>query len=182
MYPIIFSTDLNWSQKWPVGPLNRRKSADRRKNPMSAIWGILEANLKKSSTLMLMMNISFVPSICIHRSIIFNFIEKISTHFLTIVKNLTFSLFLTVCVCVFVERERERERNCILSQACYPKIHLSVLQTVCVRIFRFIIGLFSLFCLVLFCFFFFFFGVFFAADTRTPLFCLRLLKSRLTIC
>ena len=34
MYPIIFSTDLNWSQKWPPGPLNRRKSADWRKNPM----------------------------------------------------------------------------------------------------------------------------------------------------
>ena len=117
---------------------------------------------------MLMMNISFVPSICVHRSIIFIFIEKISTHFLTIVKNLTFSLFPTLCVCVCVcvlrererekekerERERERERNCIFSQACYPKIHLSVLQTVCVRIFRFIIGLFSLFCLVLFCFLF----------------------------
>ena len=55
-----------------------------------------------------------------------------------------------VCVCVERERERERERNCILSQACYPKIHLSVLQTVCVCIFRFIIGLFSFF--FLFCF------------------------------
>ena len=33
-----------------------------------AIWGILEANLKKCSTLTFMMNISFVPSICIHRS------------------------------------------------------------------------------------------------------------------
>ena len=119
-----------------------------------AIWGILEANLKKSSTLMLMLNISFVPSICIHRSIIFIFTEKISTHFLTIVKNLTFSLSPTVCVCVCVCVERERERDCILSQACYPKIHLSVPQTVCVRIFRFIIGLFSLFCLVLFCFLF----------------------------
>ena len=31
-----------------------------------AIWGILEANLKKSSTLKFMMNISFVPSICHH--------------------------------------------------------------------------------------------------------------------
>ena len=41
-----------------------------------AIWGILEANLKKSSTLMFMMNISFVPSICIHRSIIFILLEK----------------------------------------------------------------------------------------------------------
>ena len=26
---------MNWSQKWPVGPLNRWKSADLRKNPMS---------------------------------------------------------------------------------------------------------------------------------------------------
>ena len=41
-----------------------------------AIWGILETNLKKSSTLKFMMNINFVPSICIHRSIILIFIEK----------------------------------------------------------------------------------------------------------
>ena len=41
-----------------------------------AIWGILEANLKKCSTLKFMTNISFVPSICIHRSIILIFIEK----------------------------------------------------------------------------------------------------------
>ena len=34
-----------------------------------AICGILEANLKKSSTLKFIMSISFVPSICIHRSI-----------------------------------------------------------------------------------------------------------------
>ena len=39
-----------------------------------AIWAILEAYLKKCSTLKSMMNISFVPSICIHRSIILNFI------------------------------------------------------------------------------------------------------------
>ena len=39
-----------------------------------AIWSILEANLKKSSTLMFMMNISFVLWICIHRSTIFIFI------------------------------------------------------------------------------------------------------------
>ena len=37
-----------------------------------AIWGILEA----SSTLKFMMNVSFVPSICIHRSNIIIFIEK----------------------------------------------------------------------------------------------------------
>ena len=32
---------MNWSQKWPVGPLNWRKSADWRKNPMSESnhWG-----------------------------------------------------------------------------------------------------------------------------------------------
>ena len=41
-----------------------------------AIWSILEAILKKSSTLKFMMTISFVPSICIHRSIILNFIQK----------------------------------------------------------------------------------------------------------
>ena len=40
------------------------------------VWGILEANLKKCSTLKFMMNISFVPSICIHRSIILIFKEK----------------------------------------------------------------------------------------------------------
>ena len=41
-----------------------------------AIWGILEANLKKSSTLKFIMNISFVPSVCIYRSIILTFIGK----------------------------------------------------------------------------------------------------------
>ena len=99
-----------------------------------ATWGILEANLKKSSTLMFMMNISFVPSICSHRSTIFIFIEKKSTHFLTTtVKNLTFFLSPTlcvcvcvcvcvwcVCVCVCVSVEREKE-NCILSQTCLPQ-------------------------------------------------------------
>ena len=60
------------------------------------------------------------------------------------------------------ERERDRE-NCILSQTCYPKIHLSELQTVCVCIFRVIIGLFSWFCFLflfvcLVCFVFCFFA------------------------
>ena len=41
-----------------------------------AVWGIQEASLKKSSTLKFIMNISFVPSVCIHRPIIFIFIEK----------------------------------------------------------------------------------------------------------
>ena len=40
------------------------------------IRGILEANLKKYSTLKFIMNISFVPSTCIHRSIILIFIGK----------------------------------------------------------------------------------------------------------
>ena len=39
-------------------------------------WGILEANLKKCSTLKFMTNISFVSSICIHRSIVLIFIKK----------------------------------------------------------------------------------------------------------
>ena len=41
-----------------------------------ATWGILEVNLKKYSTLKFIMNISFVPSMCIHRSIILIFIQK----------------------------------------------------------------------------------------------------------
>ena len=41
-----------------------------------AIWGTLEANLKQPSTLKFIMNISFLPSICNHRSIILIFREK----------------------------------------------------------------------------------------------------------
>ena len=41
-----------------------------------AVWGILEANLKKSSTLKFIMNISFLTSICIHRSITLIFTGK----------------------------------------------------------------------------------------------------------
>ena len=41
-----------------------------------AISDILEANLKESSTIKFIMNTSFVPSICIHGSIILIFIEK----------------------------------------------------------------------------------------------------------
>ena len=32
---------MNWSQKWPIGPLNRRISADWRKNPMSVYCSLL---------------------------------------------------------------------------------------------------------------------------------------------
>ena len=41
-----------------------------------AVWGILKANLKKSSTLKFIMNVSFLTSICIHRSIILIFVGK----------------------------------------------------------------------------------------------------------
>ena len=72
--------------------------------------------------------------------------------------------FVCVCVCVLRERERERERAESFPRPAYPKIHRSVLQTARVRIYRFMTGLFSLFCLVLFficlfvCLFFFFGG------------------------
>ena len=98
---------------------------------------------------MFMMNVSFVPSTCSHRSTIFIFIEKKSTHFLTTtVKNLTFFLspILCVCVCVCVCMLRERGRTVSFPRPAFSKKHLSVLQTVCVRIFRFMIVLFSLLC------------------------------------
>ena len=41
-----------------------------------AVWGILKANLKKSSTLKFIKNISFLTSICIHRSITLIFTGK----------------------------------------------------------------------------------------------------------
>ena len=41
-----------------------------------AVWGILGANLEKSSTLKFIMNISFLTSICIRRSIILIFIGE----------------------------------------------------------------------------------------------------------
>ena len=57
-----------------------------------------------------------------------------------------------MCVCVCVLRERERERAVSFPRPAYPKIHVSTPS--CVRIFRFMIGLFSLVCFVfcLFCF------------------------------
>ena len=70
-----------------------------------------------------------------------------------------------MCVCVEKERERERERErehtVSFPRPAYPKIHLSGIQTVWVRIFIFMIGLFSLFCVfVLFSFLFVCFGFF----------------------
>ena len=59
----------------PLAPYNPRKNL-KVKTKFCAICGILDANLKKCSTLKFMMNISFVLSICFHRSIILIFIEK----------------------------------------------------------------------------------------------------------
>ena len=58
-----------------------------------AIWGILEANLKKSSTLKFITNISFLPSICIHRSIILIFIEKMYACRSFPTENICFAIF-----------------------------------------------------------------------------------------
>ena len=46
------------------------------KTKICAIWGILEVNLKKCSTLKFRTIISLLPSICIHRIIVLIFIEK----------------------------------------------------------------------------------------------------------
>ena len=62
----------------PPPPCTPRKILKVETNLICAIWGILEANLRKSSTLKFMTNNSFVPSICIHRSIILIFIQKTS--------------------------------------------------------------------------------------------------------
>ena len=52
-----------WGHAPSPPPLNIFKVETK----ICAIWGILEANVKKSSTLKFTMNISFVPSIFIHR-------------------------------------------------------------------------------------------------------------------
>ena len=38
IYPQIFLTDLHWSQKWSLGPLNWWKSANWRKSPIYVLW------------------------------------------------------------------------------------------------------------------------------------------------
>ena len=82
-----------WSEPWTA---NQKKKKKRKfqgdqghphprkllkvETNICKIWGILEANLKKCSTLKFMTNISFLPSVCIHRSIhhlhFQNFIDK----------------------------------------------------------------------------------------------------------
>ena len=60
-------------------PLPPPKDNFESQTKICAIWGILETNLKKSSTLnwlIFMTNISFVPSTCIHRFIILIFTGK----------------------------------------------------------------------------------------------------------
>ena len=58
-----------------------------------AISGILGANLKRSSTPKFIMNISFVPSICIHRSIILIFIEKVGLSIFSLMENIFSAIF-----------------------------------------------------------------------------------------
>ena len=79
-------------------------------NLTCAVRGILEVNLKKSSTLKFMMNISFVPSIFIHRSIILIFMEeKYSCWFFPPTKNIfspRFSIFISARILVSVTNSR----------------------------------------------------------------------------
>ena len=63
-----------WCMPPPPPPPSRKILKVETK--ICAIWGILEANLKKCSTPKFITNISFVPSICIHRSIIIIFTGK----------------------------------------------------------------------------------------------------------
>ena len=140
-------------RKFLRGPGARSPGKCWKLRQICAIWGILEANLKKSSTLMFMMNISFVPSICIHRSTIFIFIEINLNTFPDNCWKLNILPF-SHCVCVCLrEREsvcvlvRERERAVSFPRPAYQNTSVSTPN--CVRIFRFMIGLFSLFYLVL---------------------------------
>ena len=104
----------------PTPPPHRPKKIVRVETKIYAIWGILWANLKKCSTLKFMMNISFVPSVCLHRSIILIFIEKevcfliffpqkiyfsaiFNVHFCENPRfNNKFQALVCVCVCVFL--------------------------------------------------------------------------------
>ena len=79
------------------------------KTKICAIRGILKANLKKHSTLKFMMNISFVHSICIHRSIILIFLEKkvcLSIFFHGKDIFLRFSMFISVSILVSATNSR----------------------------------------------------------------------------
>ena len=79
-----------------------------------AIWGILEANLKKSITLKFIMNISFVPSVCINRSFILIFIEKkVCMSIFFPQKNFfpTISIFISARILVSVTNSRPWDLN-----------------------------------------------------------------------
>ena len=62
--------------RWVRGYVSPPKKILKVETKICAIWAILETYLKKCSTLKFITNISFVPPICIHRSIILIFIEK----------------------------------------------------------------------------------------------------------
>ena len=79
-HTVIQSLELLMKKKMKFlpgsGSMPLPQNFESQKTKICAIWGILDENLKKSSTLKFIMNISFVLSICIHRSIILIFIEK----------------------------------------------------------------------------------------------------------
>ena len=62
---------------WGSGGMVACKKNLKVKTKICEIWCILEANMMKSSTLKFIMKIIFLPSICIHRSIILIFIKKV---------------------------------------------------------------------------------------------------------
>ena len=71
----VWGAPLPTAPRPPPPPPTPRKIL-KVETKICAIWGILEANSKKCSTLKFMTNISFVPSICTQRSIILIFTEK----------------------------------------------------------------------------------------------------------
>ena len=76
-----------------------------------AIWSILEANLKKPSTLKFMMIISSVPSICIHRSIILIFIAKKYAFFYGKCYFPRFSILISARILVSATNSRSENRS-----------------------------------------------------------------------
>ena len=100
------------------------------KTEFCAIWGILEANLHN---LKFMMNISFVPSICIHRSIILIFIEKMyGCQFFFYMENSLpppwFSIFISVRIFVSMTNSR----LCIIWYLL--PLHSARLELVCLSV------------------------------------------------
>ena len=75
-FELISKMTRGTSQSAEIHRLAEKSHVWKVETKICAIWGNLGAILKKSSTPKFIMNISFVPSICIHRSIILIFTEK----------------------------------------------------------------------------------------------------------